>query len=235
MSGLFPSDNDEIIVPTDPEELNKIVKGKLEADKFIKQLQQENAEMRQDLTTRLTVEEALEKSLTQPPVPAAPAAPAPNNEGDNNQNAGVTNLSEDELVSKISGLLEVERTKENSQRNQEAAAAELQKIYGSDFATHVAAAAEKLGVSRQFLEDMVDTSPAGFVNLVTSTVTPPDNRQATPPDSTVNSGAIVDPNATKNNAYYRNLRQKDKKLYYSPAVQLEMMKQAEALGDAFYQ
>lgn len=232
MSGIF--DQEELAIPTDPEEIAKLVKGKAESDKFIEQLKKENAEMRTDLTTRLTVEEALEKA--RPANPNTPTTtPAPTGGAANNQNSEATGLSEDALMSKVKGLLEEERTKETRTRNRQIAVQNLREVYGSDYATYVTKAAEKLGVITKFLEDMADTSPEGLMNVVKGAVPVPDKRPEAPPSNQVNTGGIIDPNTTKNNSYYQKLRKESPKVYYSPKIQIEMMKQAESLGNAFYQ
>ena len=231
MSELFP--DTEVVVPTDPEELKQIVKGKLEADRFIEKLKTENGEMRQELQTRLTVEEMMEKMARPQPVAPNPTPTPPQGEPTNNQ-GGEARTSEAEVQETVAKLIEAERTKENQTRNRALVVTQLQEAYGADYPTYVAKAASELGVAREFLEGMADKTPEALVNLVKKTVGLPDNRPGTPPASAVNTAAELGDVTRKNNAYYSKLRRENPKLYYTAKLQNEMMKEAIAQGDAFY-
>lgn len=214
----------------DPDAVAKAVSEK---DAFIEQLKKENAEMRTDLSSRMTLEELADKVFkgrdtgnpTEDPRPTQPQEPRVEE-----NRPQIEDLSE-----QVRKLLMEERAKETRNGNIEKAKSALKEAYGADYKQAVLKAASELGVSEQYLADMSATTPAGFMRLIESVVPRDNNSPTTPPAGSFDSSRGAEPGFKKRNAaYYNELRKSDPKKYFSKEVQVEMYKQAREMGEAFF-
>lgn len=224
-----PDDND-IEIPSDPEELKKIIKGKKEADRFIEQLKNETNEIRQELQTRLTVEEMLAKieskqSEPQQPNPAGPEETTPGERGE----------EKPDLREEVSKFYREERQRETAEANFKKAMMSLQETYGNSARNALEKTAKDLNVSKDFLNDMATKSPDGLMKLVQGVVPAPDSRPATPPASRVDTSKTFMPSNKRGKSFYTKLRKENPKEYFSQKTQLQMFKDAASLGKDFYE
>lgn len=210
---------------------NAAAKALFEKDNFIKKLQQENEEARNELKARMNLEELADKVTrgyrpeqrpTNPQTPDTEKAPEKTEE---------TNTVD--VAAEFEKLYEERVTKENRARNVAKSRESMKSLYGADYETAIVKASEELGVSKEYLLDMAATSPDGFTRVVQSAVKPDDNRPTTPPSSTFTPTGGSD--VRKNNAYFQKMRKEDPKRYFSKQVQVEMHKEAVRQGDGFYQ
>jgi len=205
--------------------------GKAESDRFIDQLKEETKGLRNELNSRVTVEESLSKLLERST--SNNNAPRVEERLPNNTPPPPVNeskgISKDELMSLVKEALETESSKAKKQANIASAVQELESVFGNNYANHLQKKAQELGVSIEFFDKLASESPKALLSLVAERKV--DNNLSTPP----NGSAINAPGSGgKTYKYYQNLKKADPKAYWSPAVQNEMYQNAAKLGHKFY-
>lgn len=203
-----------------------VAKAILEKDSFIERLQAENAQARQELQSRTNLEDVVKqlKAERNPP-PNREIAPTPRQEP-------VEENEPVDIEARLRALLQEEKQKDSKVRNLETAQNGLRERFGADFKQTLKTIVSELGVSEQFLNDLAQTSPTGFLKLVDSVKAPDDNRPTTPPPNRV---SVVPTNGgRRNKAYYDNIRQTDINKFLSPSIQNQYYKDAMEQGEKFY-
>jgi len=186
---------------------------------MIENLKRENGEMRDELQTRLSVADQLQRFQPN----AAPVEPKVDTPP-----AGDRNLSDEDLIARIRQVAQTEREQERVTANLNTVAARLVELYGSDDKAKevVAQKASELGVSVQFLQSVAQTSPKAFFNQLgvdqqSQVHTPPAPRGTVNPQATTSGG--VQPGSYE---YYEEIRRSDPKRYFSAKTQNQLMKDA---------
>jgi hypothetical protein len=217
-----------------------LAKSKAESDRFIQQLQGELAGIRQELSTRQTLEEL----MTKVGAPKAPENTPGNNQNPNGDDDGknVKTFSEEDIARLVEDRLsKAERARVHSS-NLETVKQALQESIGPDYVTHLKAKAAELGVSEEYLNSMAKETPKAFLKLVEADgakrATPVAGGLFTPPSGaniqSTNQSRGFAPSGTPKLSYYENIKRSDPAKYWSAAVQNKMHKDAIALGDAFF-
>ena len=204
-----------------PEDL---AKGKKESDEFITKLQAEQAELREELSKRLTSEEVLAKIQEA------------NNSAQAQQGENTTPLSEDKVQELVRQTLESTRTGETKSSNLARADKALVEKFGDKAGEWLVKKAGELGVSPSFLQSVAETSPNAFFNTVGLSDTNTTVKPLTTGSVNTETLSHIQGNAPKQGtkAFYDNLRKDNPKQYWSPQVQNQIMKSAKELGAAFY-
>lgn len=213
-------------------DVEALAKGKLEADKFIEQMKQENATLKADLEKqayRLGVTAKMEEMASA----TTAELPDPNNNNSGTSNTANTQFSSSEA--NIESLVEQtlkRREQESSAKNNIAIVeSELEKAYGTEASSAVKQKASELGLPMNELQGMAAKSPAAFMQLM---------GKSAPSISPVVQGSIRTEGSTmqasseKDFGYYQRLRRENSSQYYKPSTQRAMMADAERLGDNFY-
>ena len=215
-----------------------LAKGKYESDVFIQRLQREQAEMRKELETRLSLEAYLEKTMNSASKPTQAAPDRSNIEGTpqievpaGNANAG---LSEAQIAELIRKTLTTENQRSTQTRNIESTKAEMEKAWGHNYSAKLVAKANELGVSRDFLNNLAAESPKAFLSLMEVRPTEQIDNNYSPPVSSVRPGDSKAPIGVKNQTYYAALKKSDPKTYWAAKTQAEMHREALRLGDSFF-
>lgn len=223
-----------------PEDL---ARAKAESDRFIEQLKSENAGMRQELTTRQTLEQLMDKIAT----PKSPELNQSNNQNSNGEPDGNTNNSRTITEEDIARLVEkrmseVERVRIH-RNNLNQVAETLKENIGPDYVTHLKTKAVELGMSEEALNNMAKETPKAFLKLVEGD---------TPKRATTSQGGLFSPpqghslaqqtgskkqfspTGVPKMSYYEELKRKNPASYWSPDVQNKMHKDAITLGADFF-
>jgi len=216
-----------------------LARGKLESDRFIEQLKSETEGLRNDLRTRMTLEELLttmNSEKTTPPV-GTEATPLLGDEGHGFKDTA--SLKSEDIEALINRRLqEVERTRIES-TNLETVKKQLQVAFGSEYSLKLKQVADDMGLTPEYLTQMAKTTPAVLLKLVgvetssTQKGTLPRTSLSTV-SSSLNSGSLPrDLGSTRNKSYYDNIRKTDPHLYWTPKIQNEIHRLAAELGDNF--
>lgn len=208
-----------------------LAKGYVSAQEYIKQLEQQTQELKEDLGKQDYTKELLEQ-LRNTGTPSAQAQPPQQQQSTAGEENTTPVFSEDELKSLVATTLSELSVEEKRKQNVAAVDSKLTELYGDKAGSMVEAKAKELGMSLDKLQDIASESPVAFMQLVGAeqTESKPDFTQ-----STVNTNADSFNTPQKRNfAYYQKLRKEDSKRYYSNAVQQQMLQDRLQLGDAFY-
>lgn len=201
-----------------------VAKALVEKDNFIEQLKRETAELRnrppvadrsQEILDRL---EALNR--VEPVTERQAITPAP-------ERTEVKGLSEEDVF-RLMG----EREKQaKATTNINTVKAALREKYGENYPQALKSMAEKNGLGQNFLDRMAAESPQALLNLM---ATEKPEKMFTPPASVVQPGFVPTSGNPRTESYYEKLKTTDRKTYLSQPVQNQMMKDAMALKEAFY-
>lgn len=212
----------------DPEVL---AKGKLEADKFIAELQAQVKELREDLNKQEYSKELLNRLQDKAAFTSANSV-APNKDNDGGAINGQTNaaLSEDDLKRLVESTLSQREQASTAKQNLAYVEEELSKRYGTEAQATLAKKSQELGISVKRMAELAQESPSAFMALLGEKAVQP--RMLT--GSIRTEGVNMQAQAKRDFEYYNKLRKENRKLYFSPEVRQQMMKDRESLGDKFY-
>lgn len=201
----------------------------MEKDRYIKQLERENAEAREAALKRINEEEFLAKL-------EAIARPQSPNEQDNpveRRDEPDKSAITPETVERI---LEERDAKKLREANINAVTAKLQDVYGDDYRSRVQSQAKALGVGTDFLTDVATKNPQAFYKLMGMDQAKREDPFSPPPRTSV-IASTAPQTGKKDYNYFRKLRaEKGDGWYFSLPVQQEIWraaKEAESRGESF--
>ena len=211
----------------DPEVL---AKGKLEADGYIKTLEEQLATMREDMQKQDYQSQILEQ-LQNKAAETTTAQPAtPNNNGSTETQDTTASLSENDLESLVEKTLVKREQDAVIKQNLTQVDQELEKSFGTEAAAKVQEKAEALGMTIDRLRDIAAESPTAFFALIGEA-----QKTFSPmvQGSVRTEGVNMQQSNERDWNYYQNLRRQNSKQYYSPKVQQQMMQDKLRLGNRF--
>jgi hypothetical protein len=202
----------------------------VEKDAFIERLKTEAHGLRQELNTRLKLEEVIDRISS---ASKSPTSEQPPREPDKEQSA--SQLSPEDVQKLVADTLTDTEKKTQARRNLAFVEEKLQEAFGPTFRRTVKAQAAKLQVGESFLQNLAAEQPAAFLKLMEvegrehSSVTPP-------PAPSVNSAALgFKPNSgIKRKSYFDSIKKQDPRRYWSVAVQNELHAEALKQGQTFF-
>lgn len=210
--------------------IEDLAKGKLESDRFIAQLQQELKGIREELNTRITLTEFMDNfknSNTQPNQPSGDNQDRPGGESTALKPEDLRKLLDEELAKREQ--VNVARQNLNTVKQR------LSEAFGPNYATRLENEAQKLGVTKEFLNNMAASTPSAFLRLVgVDAPAQKVNEDIFSPPTSQRTGTPLGNGTVKNKAYFDKIRQTDPKAYWTPAVQNELHREAARQGEAFF-
>lgn len=212
-----------------------LAKAKLESDRFIEKLQNEQRELREELAKRLSAEEALKRAQeagknveNREPPEQPPQKPA-------------TQQAPTDISSEVERILQRRDQESTVKRNIDLVTSKMHELYGTtDKAAEVVRnRSQELGMSVDQLQKLASDNPKAFFKLIGAEEKPAADTGATSWGSKKNPTALksaatvstVTPGTYK---YYEEIRRSDPAAYFSPRVQLQMDKDAREKGEKFY-
>lgn len=213
-------------------DVEALAKGKLEADKFIEQMKQENAALKADLEKtayRLGVNDRLEEKASAST--ADLSGPNNNNSGTSDEANTQLGSSEANIESLVEQTLRKREQKTVADSNIALVEAELEKAYGTEASATVRQKSEELGLPLAELQGMAAKSPAAFMQLMGK---PAPKTNPLVQGSIRTEGSTMQASSEKDFGFYQRLRRENSSLYYKPSTQRQMMADADRLGDNFY-
>lgn len=216
-----------------------LARAKAESDAFIARLQKETEGLRNELSTRIKLEEFMDRMNSQN---SSGAHQATQTAGQGNLEDGTASnaTSPDDIEKLIEQRLAAREAEAARKRNLEAAKAKLQETLGPDYATELEARTEALGLTKEFVANLAGTQPkALFALLGIDGQQTQQNRQqdglfAAPRSSVNTSGLGTTGTQEKNWGYYEKIRKQNPAVYWSSQTQKELHSQAAKLGERFY-
>ena len=206
-------------------DVNALAKGKYEADTFIEQLKRENDELRRKAEKGMAIEDLYNAIKTNPP--ASDGQP-PLKPQDVDKTASPPVVDED-LIKTTLSKIEAER---KAAENKTTVVAKLSEVWGNGVSENLRKASNELGISITDLEEMGKRSPQALFKLLGVENANRAPSGTTAPTSTVNLPSTN--NGVRTWQYYQRMKAQDRKLYDSPKVQVQMLKDAQTLKEKFF-
>lgn len=218
-------------------DVEALARGKWESDQHIARIETENHGFRQELNTRLSLEDFMkkmdERNLSNRTIP--------NNDGEpqhRQQNESITkeNLTAEEVQKLIQQTLTQEQKKTNTERNVAYVRQELTKAWGKDFHVKLKQKAQEIGADEKFLASMAESQPRAFLTLVgvSSQEAPRSQPNVSPPNTQVNSTAGLKSPTVRNSAYWKKYRKENPEKYFSVEATRQRFEDAKTLGEDFF-
>ena len=210
-----------------------IAKGKLEADAYIKTLEEQLASMREDLGKNDYAAKLLEQLEKKAPDPTTGQTPEPNNNNlsgtDTDDNTSRV-VSDDDLKSLVEKTLTEREAAQTVEQNLSQVTKQLQEDYGTEANAKVQERAKELGVSLARMEELAKESPTAFFSLLGGVKKPlPSMTQGS-----IRTEGVSQKNAgVRDWAYYQKLRRENKALYYTPQIQRQLFEDKKRMGSGF--
>jgi hypothetical protein len=212
-------------------DVEALARGKLEADRFIEQMKQENASLKTDLEKqayRLGVENQLKETAS---VSTAELSDPNNLSGTSNTADTQSSSSEADIESLVEQTLKKRELEGVAKNNIAVVESELEKAYGTEAAAAVQQKANELGLPMSELQGMAAKSPSAFMQLMGK---PAPVSSPLVQGSIRTEGSTMQASSEKDFGYYQRLRKENSTLYYKPSTQRAMMADADRMGDKFY-
>lgn len=210
-----------------------IAKGKLEADAYIKNLEEQLASMREDLGKQDYAAQLLQQleGKATAPTDEQPLGSNNNNNGGTNTE-GNTNLavSEDDLKSLVEKTLTEREQQATAKQNISTVDNTLQEVYGTEARNVLVNKSQELGISLERMQDLAAESPSAFFALIG------EKQQTFKPitQGSVRTESVnMQSSSERNWQYYQKLRRENRNLYYSPKIQQQLMEDKMRMGDKF--
>lgn len=212
----------------DPEVL---AKGKLEADTYIKELERQLEQMREDLGKQDYAKTLLDQLQNKAADPTTAKTAMPNKDiGGTTEGNTNPALSEEDLKSLVEKTLTAREQENTVKQNLAIVDQELEKSYGTEAKATILKKAEELGISLQRMQDIAAESPSAFFALIGE---PKKSFNPLIQGSVRTEGVNMQASTERNWNYYQKLRRENKNLYYTPKVQRQLMEDKMRLGDKF--
>lgn len=230
---------DKFKTPEGELDLTALARGKWESDmKFVPKILDENKEMRREIETRVSLQDFMDKWETARSAPANSSTPT--GVGENNahsQSSPNTNtLTQADIARLVEEQLTSKQREQIAKANVAQVTSALVEKWGSGYVDKLRTRAKAIGVDDNFLASVAEKSPKAFLELVlgnapASPASP--IGQYTPPRSTYAPAPALNTGPHKTKRQWDELRRKDTKEYWKVATQQQIIKDADALGDAF--
>lgn len=207
-----------------------LAKGKLEADGYIKTLEDQLSQMREDMKKQDYQAQILEQLQNKAAESTTANTVEPNNNGSINEQNTTGVVNEETLKSLVEQTL-TQREKDNTvQQNLTQVDMELDKSFGTEATATVEKKAKELGMSMERLRDIAAESPSAFFTLIGE---PQKTFNPMVSGSVRTEGVNMQASSERNWEYYQKLRRENRNLYYTPKVQQQMFADQQRLGDKF--
>ena len=211
----------------DPEVL---AKGKLEADGYIKNLEDQLSQMREDLKKQEYKNEVLDQLQTKAAETTAATNEVPNNNSSTKEQNTTATFSEEDLKSLVEKTLGQRELEAKVQGNLQLVDKELEGSFGTEAKAQIEKKAEELGMSIERLRDIAAESPNAFFALIGENKRPVSPMVA---GSVRTEGVNMQSSTERDFNYYQKLRRENRNLYYSAKTQQQMFEDKARLGDKF--
>ena len=211
----------------DPEVL---AKGELEADGYIKTLEEQLSQMREDMNKQDYQAQILEQLQNKATESATVGTAAPNNNGSTETQDTTASLSENDLESLVEKTLVKREQDSVIKQNLTQVDQELVNSFGTEAAAKVQEKAKELGMSMERLRDIAAESPSAFFTLIGQ---PQQTFSPMVPGSVRTEGVNMQASNTRDWSFYQKLRRENPNQYYSPKVQQQLIQDRMKMGDKF--
>lgn len=216
--------------------VDDLAKGKAQSDHYISTLERRldaiSSDYRKVLDERNAMpklQELLDKIEQQQNLQSRETNPDSN--GDQNRSA---TLSSEQLESLVSNKYAQFRQTEKETENYRNVQTKLSEKFGNNYKTILREQADALGLSDDEVNQMARKNPNLFYKTFDLTGSKDSSSFTTPPKSEIRNNNFVPKQNKRTLSYYEKLRKENPRLYLDPKIGVQMDKDAQELGDAFF-
>ena len=210
-----------------------VAKGKLEADAYVKQLESQLAEIREEMGKQDYSKELLEALKNKAPESTNGQSPQSNNDNGGTTQSQTNSALSDEQIKRLVETALTEREKTNtSTQNVTLVEQKMSEAFGTEAQAKVQEKAKELGLSLQRMQEIAAESPTAFLSLIGDKAK---ELQPIVKGTIRTEGVNMQASSERNFGFYQELRRKNRKQYFSPEVQRQMFQDRTRLGEKFYQ
>lgn len=213
--------------------LDSLAEGKAHADRFIDFLEEQNKGLKEELDKRVTAEASLEDMKK-----VAAEKAAETRETEVSEEPTSSGLKPEDIKALVAEEISEANKNKKVQGNIAVVDSRVKEVYGDKAVSFIEDKAKELGLTKTDLGNLAAQSPKAFFDMVgMSDITPSENIPA--PTGTVNPEALANQSSDAvkpgTHKYYNDLRKKDPRNFYTPAIQQRLFKDRERLGEKFYE
>ena len=206
-----------------------LAKGKYEADLHVANLERQLAEMRKDIDQGSKITELMELVRENQAKPVEPTTPPTEGPGD----TSTGQMSEEELKALIENHVSSRDKDITSTKNIQEADKLLRGKFGDAAQRVLHDRAASMDMAVEEMQALAGINPKAFNRLMGL------DGDTTPEPTMLGGGQRTESGEqrganTRDFAFYQEMRRKNKHAYYKPAIQTQMVKDAEEQGKAFY-
>lgn len=209
-----------------PEEL---ARGKAEADAFIAKIAEENKQLRDELKSRASLQEFLDR-MEEERKNVNPITPSNHDDQQITNQPTITKETVESLVQEV--ITKSQKTAQED-RNLDLVLETLSAQFGPNVQQVIAARGQELGLGKQYLTNLAKEQPKAFLALMGVDTTPPPVQPQRTVTTTRTNPSSLNPQK-KNFQHYENLRKTDFATYSSAKIHNEMLAALAEQGDDFY-
>ena len=213
--------------------VNDLARGKYEADLYIERMIKEFDELQDELSKRMTMEEVLDR-MNQKNAAADHGNKPPVHQGDDESNH--PSLDPEELKKSIFSELQAKEAKERAASNVSQVKERLIKEFGPNFASHLKQLGSDIGMSTEALNNLASENPKALYRLIG--LDGSGKKQESAPTSPASNQYRPDTNSrggdTRDQKYWQKVKQENPSFYHSAKARTQRHKDAQALGEAFF-
>lgn len=212
-----------------PEAPPELIETKVEADLYIKTLERQKDEMRNDLIAKdkeIQARENMETLIDRLNTREAPQAPTlkPEEKPTTPDLTAIETLFERKYQEKA--LLDIEN------RNFSIVQEKLRERFGNNSQAVLQEQASTLGLTKDDVNTLAKKSPEAFFRMLGLNDKPTDPFMA-PPRSNQRNDSYAPRTTVRDWNFYQSLKAKNPTEYWAPKTQLQMHRDADALGEKF--
>jgi hypothetical protein len=202
-----------------------LAKAKLESDSFIDQLKREAAELRQEVSSKATMDEIMTQIRQLAPKPV---------EGQPPETPAVPSQNQDDLETVVARLLEQRKNEDRVSHNRSSVEAKIAEKWGADAQIQMNKKAKELGVELSYLQKIATESPSAFFRLVGLDQSPVQAQPVIAPRSGM-APPQTQGEGVRNDKYWQALKARNPNEYFSKKSMDQRYKDAMAQGASFYE
>lgn len=210
-----------------------LAKGYTSAQEYIKDLERQTAELRQDLDKQNyseTLLQELRSGQAQPSTGEPESGAGQQDSGASERNTTST-FSEDDLKKLINQTLTQTEQDNSRKQNLEKADQRLTELFGTEVEAEMNKRSREVGMSREQLINIASESPTAFFRLIGEQRPQTSNPVAR---GTLNTAAgFNDRTPERDWSYYQQMRREKPSQYYRPEIQRQLLEDKLRMGDSF--
>lgn len=214
-----------------------LAKGKLESDEYIRTLTARMDELRNDYeklqgeyTSRESLEELIEQATARNSQRTPSSETNPNANGVNNQ----PTFDPKQIESLVSSKIQEHETSRKYNENYQTVRTKLREHFGENYQDVLKQNIESLGIDENTVNDMARKTPQVLFKLLGVDQTRSPNTFQTPPKTNQRPSTFAPVTQQRTRAFYVKMRKEQPEVYKDPKTTVQMHKDAQELGDAFF-